>query len=91
MVTIYSVRITPDTIKNFLLCMGVLATLAVLIGLLLFVGYLLNLLFLSIGEIAGVFNTFDPLVRLLVLSLCTVLIAWRFSSLLKVRYSGYGH
>jgi len=81
---------STQTIVAYLCVMGGLTTLALGIALLLLVGYLLQLLFLSVGEACVAFNALPVLIRFLFFSLSIVLVAWRFARALKARYS-YGH
>jgi hypothetical protein len=91
---LYSLHNTPvklpstQTVTTYLLVMGVLATFALAFMLLLFLAYLCQLLMSSVCEIAATFNTLDPIVRLLIIALAGVLVAWNFSSRMKVVRNG---
>lgn len=77
---------SKNAVVTYLCIMGVLATLAVVVSLLLFVAYLVQLLIMSVGECVQAFNSLDPLVRVLFFALATVLVMWRASSMMKVKH-----
>jgi hypothetical protein len=83
---------SAQAVLVYLCVLGGLTALALAVALLLLVGYLLQLLFLSVGEVCVAFNALPVLIRFLFFSLTIVLVAWHFSHTVakRVRYS-YGH
>lgn len=73
---------------RYLYITGGLTACALAFALLLFVAYLAQLCLLTIGEVVHTFNSLDPLVRLLILALVTVLVFWRLSHYWRAQ--GYG-
>jgi uncharacterized BrkB/YihY/UPF0761 family membrane protein len=82
---------STQAVLVYLCVLGGLTALALAVALLLLVGYLLQLLFLSVGEACAAFNTLPVLMRFLFFSLSIVLVGYRLSHVLKVRVSSYGH